>query len=399
LLLSRLPRVGEIETQVCRVEGEWKERRTAAQEQAKGEGVMIYKRGGWHWTDFTENGRRYRRPLRTKNWQEARTEERKIIERARAGKLADSAAPKRLFEAAQCYLDDKAVRCSRRTHELETERLSMVRKSFGDARIAGITPSAIQRYQHARKKNGTANRTINMDVGALSRVLKHFGLWRPIEERVKQLPETASQIGHALTYEEQHKLLEVASGNPDWEPVYLAAVLAANTSLRPVEVKHLQWRNVDLIEGLIRVTRSKNQSSHRVIPLNQSARTALATMRSRAEIMGFTHSEHYVWFARQWQRFEPTRPVKKWDTAWRNMRHRAGLPKLRFHDLRHTIITEMAEAGVPDHVMESISGHLSRRMLEHYPHVRIEAKREALDALDARRAVKFEEISSKLRPQ
>ncbi len=105
-----------------------------------------------------------------------------------------------------------------------------------------------------------------MDVGALSRVLKHFGLWRPIEERVKQLPETASQIGHALTYEEQHKLLEVASGNPDWEPVYLAAVLAANTSLRPVEVKHLQWRNVDLIEGLIRVTRSKNQSSHRVTP-------------------------------------------------------------------------------------------------------------------------------------
>jgi hypothetical protein len=53
---------------------------------------MIYKRGGWHWTDFTENGRRYRRPLKTRNWQEARTEERKIIERAGAGNLADSAA-------------------------------------------------------------------------------------------------------------------------------------------------------------------------------------------------------------------------------------------------------------------------------------------------------------------
>jgi integrase len=75
--------------------------------------------------------------------------------------------------------------------------------------------------------------------------------------------------------------------------------------------------------------------------------------------------------------------VKKWDTAWRNLRMKAGLPKLRFHDLRHTIITELAEAGVPDHVMESISRHLSRRMLEHYSHVRIESKREALDALDA----------------
>ena len=246
---------------------------------------MIYKRGGWYWTDFTENGRRHRRPLKTKNWQEARTEERKIIERARAGELADSAAPKRLFEAAQRYLDDKAVHCSPRTHELETERLSIVKKFFGDIRISGITPVAIQHYQQERKKSGIANRTINMDVGALSRVLKHFGLWRPIEERVRQLPETASQIGHALTYEEQHRLLEVASDNPDWEPVYIAAVVAANTSLRPVEVKHLQWRNVDLINGVIRVTHSKNQSSHRVIPLNQSAKKALATMRSRAEIV------------------------------------------------------------------------------------------------------------------
>jgi integrase len=61
----------------------------------------------------------------------------------------------------------------------------------------------------------------------------------------------------------------------------------------------------------------------------------------------------------------------------------AGFPGLRFHDLRHTVITELAEMGVADHVLESISGHLSRRMLEHYSHIRIDAKRQALDALDA----------------
>jgi hypothetical protein len=38
--------------------------------------------------------------------------------------------------------------------------------------------------------------------------------------------------------------------------------------------------------------------------------------------------------------------------------------------------------GVADHVLESISGHLSRRMLAHYAHIRIDAKRQALDALD-----------------
>ena len=42
--------------------------------------------------------------------------------------------------------------------------------------------------------------------------------------------------------------------------------------------------------------------------------------------------------------------------------------------------------GVPDHVIESITGHLSRRMLEHYSHIRLEAKRQALEALEARRA-------------
>jgi hypothetical protein len=41
-----------------------------------------------------------------------------------------------------------------------------------------------------------------------------------------------------------------------------------------------------------------------------------------------------------------------------------------------------AEMGVADHVLESITGHLSRRMLEHYSHIRIDAKRQALDALD-----------------
>ena len=41
--------------------------------------------------------------------------------------------------------------------------------------------------------------------------------------------------------------------------------------------------------------------------------------------------------------------------------------------------------GVADHVLESISGHLSRRMLEHYSHIRIDAKRQALDALDTAR--------------
>ncbi len=75
----------------------------------------------------------------------------------------------------------------------------------------------------------------------------------------------------------------------------------------------------------------------------------------------------------------------KWDTAWRALRDAADLPALRFHDLRHTVITELARWEWRTTVLESISGHQSRRMLEHYSHIRIDAKRQTLDALDAAR--------------
>src|SRR5206468_9010008 len=46
--------------------------------------------------------------------------------------------------------------------------------------------------------------------------------------------------------------------------------------------------------------------------------------------------------------YDPTRPAKGWRSAWRSLKKAAGMPKLRFHDLRHTCITKLAEAGVPD---------------------------------------------------
>ena len=75
-------------------------------------------------------------------------------------------------------------------------------------------------------------------------------------------------------------------------------------------------------------------------------------------------------------------PVKGWRTAWRKLTRAAELPSLRFHDLRHHSITRLGEAGVPEQTLMAIAGHLSRRMLEHYSHIRIEAKRAAVAALD-----------------
>jgi intergrase/recombinase len=51
-------------------------------------------------------------------------------------------------------------------------------------------------------------------------------------------------------------------------------------------------------------------------------------------------------------------------------------------------VTDLLESGEPEHVVESITGHLSRRMLEHYAHVRVKAKGQALARMEERRIKK-----------
>ena len=55
--------------------------------------------------------------------------------------------------------------------------------------------------------------------------------------------------------------------------------------------------------------------------------------------------------------------------------------RCRFHDLRHTVATKMAEAGIAESPMLAIMGHMSRAMLERYSHIRVQAKRDAVEAL------------------
>ncbi len=57
------------------------------------------------------------------------------------------------------------------------------------------------------------------------------------------------------------------------------------------------------------------------------------------------------------------------------------LPGFRFHDLRHCAITQLAEGETSDLTIMAIAGHVSRRMLERYSHVRMEAKRNAMEVL------------------
>ena len=99
---------------------------------------------------------------------------------------------------------------------------------------------------------------------------------------------------------------------------------------------------------------------------------------------GGTEPDHHVFPACEHGKIDPTRPQKSWRSAWRSLRKAAGLPRLRFHDLKHHAITELAESQASDQTIMAIAGHVSPKMLAHYSHVRLEAKRQALDALSSR---------------
>ena len=80
---------------------------------------------------------------------------------------------------------------------------------------------------------------------------------------------------------------------------------------------------------------------------------------------------------------DPTQPVTTFRIAWTKVCDKAKVVG-RWHDNRHTLVTELAESGAGDEVIMSIEVHVSRAMLSRYSHVRMEAKRRALDEIAAR---------------
>jgi hypothetical protein len=98
---------------------------------------------------------------------------------------------------------------------------------------------------------------------------------------------------------------------------------------------------------------------------------------------GACKPEWYVFAAGKGQPNDPTRAVTTLRTAWTKVRDKAKVVG-RWHDNRHTLVTELSESGAGDEVIMSIAGHVSRAMLSRYSHVRMEAKRRALDEIAVR---------------
>src|SRR5262249_32557017 len=149
-------------------------------------------------------------------------------------------------------------------------------------------------------------------------------------------------------------------------------------AMRHSEILGLRWRQIDFAQRALTGGQSKTAAgTGRLIPLNAAAFSALVKWAKR---FPDAVPDHYVFPWCESRQVDPTRPAKGWRTAWRHALKLSGV-ECRFHDLRVTCITKMAESQTPDLVIMSVAGHVSRAMLEHYSRIRTEAKLAALERL------------------
>ncbi len=119
----------------------------------------------------------------------------------------------------------------------------------------------------------------------------------------------------------------------------------------------------------------------RTVPLNSALYQALVDYSAwYRERFGEIRPEWYVFPFGTPRPHDPTRPVTTLKTAWKNLRLKAKVQG-RWHDNRHTLITELAEKGAGDQTIMDIAGHVSKQMLKHYSHIRMKAKRVALESI------------------
>jgi integrase len=357
--------------------------------------MSIFKRGERWWYEFEFRGQRIRestgsdsKTLAIKAERQRRRELEESANGVRAGRR-----PMLFPTAAREWMAANKARWSESNVFIQEFNLRHLSAYFGYMLLADITPQHIGKYQGIRQKEGASNRTINMEVSTLRMMMKAARLWGEISEDVRMLPERRD-VGKALTPDEEKRLLEACRKSPQ-KGLYTAVVVFCNTGLRNAELRRARWSQVDFMKAEFRVGRAKTEGSEgRIVPLNQAALGAFKEWRSRwpdakpedyifpTEKLAFKGEgapEQGIMTA---YAVDPGKPLGAWKRAWNTAKKLAGV-ECRIHDLRHHFISALAQTQTPDATIQAISGHLSRKMLEHYSHVRLEAKRRAVEALDA----------------
>ena len=224
-----------------------------------------------------------------------------------------------------------------------------------------------------------------------------------VTEAVKAPTPTPKEM-HPLSAEEARRLLEAACADR-LEALY---VLAVTTGMRRGELLGLKWSDVDLKNATVSVRRTltrtgngkhlalgdpKNKKSRRTIRLTSHAvealREHLEKQLREMEVLGDCYHDEGLVFTTKIG--TPINPSNLRQRSLAPLLKRAGLPHIRFHDLRHTCATLLFSKSVHPKFVQELLGHASIAItLDTYSHVlpsmgdqTARAMQDALSSMDA----------------
>jgi integrase len=391
------------------------------------------------WYDFIFEGQRVRESAKTRSKTLA-----KHAERARRREMEESyngikrRDRAKLFSvAADEWFVLKSLTLAKSSQRIERDNLKHLRPHFEKRLVTDIQAKDVSRYQQARLAEKASPKTVNLEAGTLRSILRRNRVWAEIQQDVRMLP-TLDDVGHAISAEEEAALLSACLKGRS-RSLYPAVMVALNTGMRYSEIRLLQWKQVEFSARFLTVGKSKTQTgTGRAIPLNARI---LSVLEMWAAHFPNRDSNHYVFpFEKYGAKGEedsfgftagavaydtdPTRPIGDWKEAWEKAKARAGAMlrgetderesvkprgrrkksgartekspngksesekpasfECRFHDLRHTAVTRLLEAGIPYPVVASMMGWSAAtaiRMAKRYGHIGSQALRDAADVL------------------
>ena len=248
--------------------------------------------------------------------------------------------------------------------------------AFQNKTLRQITPPMIEEFKQERLSAPTKHgqrrspATVNRLLSVLSKI---FSLASDAEivdnnpcRKVRKFRLNNQRV-RVLSSEEEMALLSALGDN---ELVKQIVVFALNTGFRRGEIFNLKWFDVDFNRGLIQIRESKSNKT-RIVPMNATIQIPLQGIGRK--------SDFFFPSPKNGRSGDQLNQIKR---SFRRAVDKAGIEDFRFHDLRHTAATRMADAGADAFTLMKILGHSDIRMTARYTHATDAALRRAVANLD-----------------
>lgn len=272
--------------------------------------------------------------------------------------------------------------------------------SLGHLSLVGLTAQHVQSFYAKMLKGGLASTTVNHLHGtvhkALGRAVNLGLLARNVSEQV-DVPRVQTEEMRPLSRDQARVLIEATQSDR------MAALyaLAISTGMREGELLGLRWSTLDLNDRVLRVRgnlqRTKRTESGWVIKVPKTKRSRRQIALSEEDVtMLRSHQRRHreerlfvgpAWLGGQWDLVfcsQLGEPLHARTIVHQFKRHlkKAGLPDVRFHDLRHTCATLLLSARVNPKVVSELLGHASVSItLDLYSHVIPDMQQDAAETM------------------